>query len=93
MKKIEEQSIPGNIEYEIVADEQDITQLDALFNQLSDEENHALTYIVNFFDERPVDDNRDAYGNSLIDIYRHIYRLGTEKTKKEIEETSMIEHL
>ncbi|TMV46674.1 hypothetical protein FE783_25535 [Paenibacillus mesophilus] len=71
-------------EFEIVATEQDVEDLMERFGMLSDADNSSA-----FRAHLPgvpyhQDSVHDSYDETLTDIYRKLYDLGTEETKKTI---------
>jgi len=88
--EIRENSVPGGIEYEVLANDREIAEISKLFERLDENSKEALKYIINFLDEKPVDKERKNYGNHLLAIYSRIYDLGTEKTKGEIEQLGIL---
>lgn len=82
--EIREVSIPDDIEFEIMATQEDILEIQTLFSRMDQEEKSGLAYIVRPFNENIVDDKRDQYNDDLIKIYELLYRLGTEETKESI---------
>ena len=87
---IREISIPDSgIEYEIIASENEIKEIENLFKEKNQNAKDAVKFLAKPFDEWGADDERSAYGEHLIEIYRKIYHLGTEETKEKINELSI----
>lgn len=91
--EINNYSVPGSSEYEIIATENDVTEIKELFSGLDAESKEALSYIVNYTDEVPVDEERQKYGDTLIEIYKRLLALGTEETKCEIKKLNLFTFL
>lgn len=84
-------SVPGNTEYEILANENEVNKIKMLFDNLKQDSKQALAQIVvNYSDESLVDKEREKYGDDLLAIYQQIYNLGTEKTVKEIDRINLL---
>lgn len=86
---ISEVSVPDSTEYEILATEDELKQLEQLFNQKEDHEKKAVEFLAKPFNEWGADDERDAYDTKLIDIYNLIYQLGTNETKEKINKMGL----
>lgn len=90
-QEIRETSIPdGNIEYEIIASKNEIKELRELFSQKDDNAKKAVEYIGKPFDEWGADEERESYDQYLINVYKRIYKLGTEDTKDKINKLGII---
>ncbi|WP_067729358.1 hypothetical protein [Oceanobacillus damuensis] len=91
-KDIREISIPDNqVEYEIIADEHDLLHIQQMFNTMEKESKNAIEDShFRPFDEEKVEDERDTYEGSLMNVYRKLYELGTDQTKEKIEELGII---
>ncbi|GAB3067405.1 hypothetical protein [Virgibacillus ainsalahensis] len=90
-QEIREISIPDSgIEFEIKANEEEKEELEALFMKKNKNAVDAANYIHKPFDEWGADEERDAYDQHMIEIYRIVYKLGTEKTKAKINELGII---
>ncbi len=77
-------------EFEIRANEEELNKLQELFEETSSAEEAAAFHFV-----RPVmkygnEDWNAAYGSQLHDIYKWLYHLGTEETKKHIESINIL---
>ncbi|WLV25751.1 hypothetical protein QR721_05975 [Aciduricibacillus chroicocephali] len=91
-QEIREMSIPeSGIEYEIIADYDDVQEIKQLFQGQNRETFKALGYLSKPFDEWGADDRRAAYDADLILLYRKIFETGTEKTREEIREMGILE--
>ncbi len=82
-KRITEMSIPDSAEFEILANREDIRKIEAIlhdFDAIVGEE--ALNILT------PLSEHHDTdgeYNTDLKNLYNLLYELGTEKTKREIE--------
>lgn len=82
-KRITEVSLPESAEFEILADEEDIRKLESImkeFDEIIEEE--AFNLLTPLASHHQTD---GEYNNDLRRFYNLIYELGTEKTKKEME--------
>lgn len=72
-------------ELEILATEREVAQLQELFDYEEEAEN--ATFFRGMAPGVPyhVDDENDAYDDSLVEIYKKIYELGTVETRSHIE--------
>ncbi|RSK29414.1 hydrolase [Bacillus sp. HMF5848] len=77
-------------DFEISALDDEITLLRELFDQnySSDIQSFYRAHVpyVQYHDDKP----NDGYDNGLLNIYKKIYELGTDETKKQIEEMDII---
>ncbi|WP_087972918.1 hypothetical protein [Oceanobacillus rekensis] len=91
-KEIRDVSIDDNqVEYEIIADEQELLEIQQIFQTMDNESKDAVEDIsINPFDEAKVDSERETYDRSLISVYQRLYELGTEETKNKIKELGII---
>lgn len=91
-KEIRDISIDDNrVEYEIVANEQELMEIKQMFQTMEKESKDAVEDIsINPFDEAKVDNERETYDQSLISVYQRLYELGTEETKNKIKELGII---
>jgi hypothetical protein len=88
---IREMPIPdAHIEYEIIANENELKELKELFRKKDKNAKDAAEYIGKPFDEWGADEERESYDQYLIDIYKRIYALGSADTKDQIEELGII---
>ncbi|UUI04113.1 hypothetical protein NP439_05350 [Oceanobacillus jeddahense] len=86
-EEISEVSLPDNgIEYEIYATPEEVKEIEVLFTRKEQNAKDAVKFVGKPFDERPVDAKRANYEGDLIALYRKLYDLGTDETKKEIKE-------
>lgn len=81
---IRETSIPDGIEYEVYASQSEINEIKELFDKKDQDTKNAVKYLAKPFNEWGADDERQKYDDHLIMIFRRIYDLGTEETKKNI---------
>lgn len=82
-KRITEISLPESAEFEILADRKDIRKIESIlhdFDEIVGEE--ALNILTPLSEHHDTDGEYNADLRSLYDI---LYELGTEKTKREIE--------
>ncbi|WP_010275097.1 hypothetical protein [Paenibacillus senegalensis] len=86
-------------ELEIEATKEEVTRLQQMFDQI-DHEDKQVTVTrsktpYERFDTLPHDEDQDKRNEpldqSLVDIYRMIYDLGTERTRKHIEDMELLE--
>lgn len=89
LNEVNDYSVPGNNEYEIIANEEEVSYIKFLFNNLDHDSKQALSYIVNYVDENRVDRERENYSDNLIEIYKQLYELGTEETKLEVKKLNL----
>ncbi len=79
------------IEYEISATETEIKALQDLLNQV---QSHDLElgnlFTFRHFDDLKVDRDKNEYQSGLNDVYEAIYNLGTEETKRKVEEIGLM---
>ncbi|WP_249869796.1 hypothetical protein [Oceanobacillus saliphilus] len=92
-KDIREISIQDNqVEYEIIADDNDLLQIEQLFHKMENESKNAIEDIhVRPFDEAKVEEERDTYEGMLMNVYKMIYMLGTDETKEKIKKLGIID--
>jgi len=84
--EIREVSIPDSEkEYEIIATPENIKEIEILMRKQKQSSGDAVEYLAKPFHEQGTDDKRAEYDSSLIEIFKKIYELGTEKTKEEIK--------
>ncbi|GEN88261.1 hypothetical protein [Oceanobacillus sojae] len=89
-EEISEVSLPDNgIEYEIYATPEEVKEIEVLFARKDKNAKDAVKFVGKPFDERPVDAKRDSYEEYLIAIYRKLYELGTDETRKGIKELKL----
>ncbi len=89
-EEISEVSLPDNgIEYEIYATPVEVKEIEVLFARKDKNAKDAVKFVGKPFDERPVDAKRDSYEEYLIAIYRKLYELGTDETRKGIKELKL----
>lgn len=89
---IREMSVPDSgIEYEIIADSNEIQEISQLFQEQNREGIGALGYLGKPFDEWGADEKRAAFDANLIKLYRRIFDLGTERTRNQIREMGILE--
>lgn len=77
-------------EFEIRATEKEIAQLQELFEYKEDAEN--LNFAHSFVPGIPYHqaEENDLYDTGLQSVYRMIHRLGTDRTRKQIEEMGIL---
>jgi len=88
---LEPEDVIGNFELEIVATEDEIDQLEELFDDrlVSEEASAVRAHIP--FREYHQDVPNDDYDRSLAQIYKLLHQLGTPETKKHIEQMNVLE--
>ncbi|NHN31199.1 hypothetical protein [Paenibacillus agricola] len=87
---LEPEDMTGNFEFEIIASEEEVDQLQELFEE--NEDAHDDTYIRSHLPFPLHDNNR---GNSTADyymtqIYSKLHQLGTHETKAHIESMNIL---
>lgn len=75
----------GNFEFEIQATEEELNELEELFEEKEEAENGSARRALTPYREYHNDPENDAYDATLRDIYRLIHKLGTPETKAHIE--------
>lgn len=80
-------------EYEIEASEEEIVQLDELFDQANRQNMDVFYRVTNPIRGGKVDHNRHNYDETLQEIYRMIHRLGNAEAKQQIEDSNIIEEI
>ncbi|MEW9676691.1 hypothetical protein ABRT01_10970 [Lentibacillus sp. L22] len=84
--EIRDVSLPKNgIEYEIYATPEEVEEIEILFTKKGENANDAVKFLGKPFDEWGVDAKRNNYDAYLVAIYRKLYELGTDETKKKIK--------
>ncbi|CAM3413666.1 hypothetical protein [Marinicrinis lubricantis] len=78
-------------EFEIQATDQELDQLAALFEEKEDSENATFRQAgISSVPYHELDDANDTYDATMIDVYKKIYELGTEETKRHIEQMGIL---
>ncbi|QOY36551.1 hypothetical protein AWH56_002390 [Anaerobacillus isosaccharinicus] len=73
------------IQYEVEVTEQELHEIQKFIEKYSDELYDFSDIILHPFNERDVNvDNQQSLGN-LEELYRLVYKFGTEKTKRDLE--------
>lgn len=87
-KEVRPYSVPDNeIEFEIRATEEQVLEIEEVFAQLNKESKNAAEYIATTpFDEWGVDDERSQYQDDIKRLFHIIATLGTEESKKKLQE-------
>ncbi|PAV29990.1 hypothetical protein CIL05_08925 [Virgibacillus profundi] len=89
---IREISIPDSgIEFEIIASQNEIEEIEKLFMKKNKNAKKAVQYLAKPFDERGADSEREGYDEHLMEIYRKINELGTMQTKEKIKEIGLFD--
>lgn len=89
--EIRDISIPDSgIEFEVIADQNEINKLRKLFMTTEKHEKNALEYLAKPFDEWGADDERQWYAEYVKAIYQAIFNLGTDDTKHKIKQLGII---
>lgn len=87
---IREMSIPDSgIEFEIIANPEEVKDIEKLFMAKNKNGRKAVKYINKPFNELEVDNERYNYDDHLITIYRRVYELGTTETKEKINQLGL----
>lgn len=89
--KVHEVSVPGRVEYEIKATENEVKEIEGLFTLMKNDTKEGLLYLFRPFNEKEVDGEREDYNTHLLEVYRQINQLGTEKTKKQLKELDLFD--
>lgn len=91
-KEIREISIDDNqVEYEVIANDDEIKEIQQLFDRMESNSKNTMQYIVEDpFDEWGADDERDEYEKHLETVYQRLFELGTESTKRKIHELGIM---
>lgn len=84
-QEITDISIPGSNGFEIKATDDDIVELNRLFNKKDDHGTTAVEYLAKPFNEWGADDERDEFESYLMSVYRKLYELGTNETREQIK--------
>jgi hypothetical protein len=82
---LEPAAVTGNFEFEILASQEDIDQLQELFEDKEDDEQYTVMGGLTPYRLLSDDEQNDAYDWTLTEIYMLIHRLGTPDTRKQIE--------
>lgn len=91
MRDIREMSIPDNgVEFEIIANTNDIEEIQLLFREQDQDTKNAAKYLAKPFNEWGADDERNRYDNHLMNVYFKIHELGTKETKSKINELGIL---
>lgn len=88
----------GGSELEILATNEDVTRLQQMFDKLDHEDKQVTVHRsktpyerFNFTHKEDQDERNEPFDQSLTEIYQFIYDLGTEKTRKHIEDMNLLE--
>ncbi|CAG7624564.1 hypothetical protein PAESOLCIP111_02636 [Paenibacillus solanacearum] len=87
---LEPEDVIGNFELEILATEDEIDQLEELFDDRLDSEEASAVRSHIPFREYHHDEPNDDYDRSLAQIYKLLHQLGTPETKKHIESMNIL---
>lgn len=89
-KQIVDEANEINFDFEIKATDEEIDKLAELFEVIdeSDEQTHFRALLP--FKEYHKDKENDAYDYDLKQIYQTLYELGTEETRKHIEQMNVL---
>ncbi|MEK8130608.1 hypothetical protein WMW72_22130 [Paenibacillus filicis] len=82
---LEPAAVTDNFEFEIQADQEEIDQLQELFEDKEDDEQSTMLAGLTPYRQLSDDEENDAYDWTLTEIYMMIHRLGTPETRKQIE--------
>jgi hypothetical protein len=72
-------------EFEIRANEEELSRLQQLFEDLSSADEAAAFHFPRQLTTQSLDDMNENYQHHLQEIYKLLYQLGTEETKRHIE--------
>ncbi|WP_077621974.1 hypothetical protein [Sediminibacillus massiliensis] len=82
----------GGVEYEIEGTYENKLEIESLFHEQHLAGSRAAEYHYRApFQEKAADEEREQYDDQMINVFRKIYELGTEKTKRQIEEIGILE--
>lgn len=88
--EVREVSIPGDVEFEIIATEEDVLEIQNIFNRMDDETKSGLKYLARPFNEKSVDQKRDNESDDMVAIYELLHKLGTDETREDIESMDIL---
>jgi transcriptional/translational regulatory protein YebC/TACO1 len=74
-----------DFEFEIQANEEELNELEELFEEKEEAEADGFRRAVTPYKEYHHDEENDAYDSALRDIYKLIHKLGTPETKAHID--------
>ncbi|GGG06220.1 hypothetical protein [Paenibacillus abyssi] len=80
----------ASYELEILADDQDLAQLQELFDEKMKAEESTMIRASLPGIPYHIDDENDNYDYYLIEIYKKLHELGTKETKNHIEQMNIM---
>ncbi|MFE5319147.1 hypothetical protein ACFQ88_10595 [Paenibacillus sp. NPDC056579] len=87
---LEPEDMNGNFEFEILANEEDIDQLQELFEEQAEAHDDTAARAMIPIREYHNDKENDAADYWLREIYRKLHALGTPETKQHIESMNIL---
>lgn len=80
-------------QFTVLADDDERTQMQTLLQieQQRDERTHLRAVIP--YKSADHDESSERYNDSLIDVYRYLYKIGTPDTKRHIERMNILAEL
>jgi rubrerythrin len=79
-----------NFDYVIEANEEELDQLEELFEDTATEEQETIFHSFTLSSSTYYNNENDAYDLSLRSIYRKLHELGTPETKQHIEKMNIL---
>lgn len=86
---LEPEDMTGNFEFEILASEEDIDQLEELFEESAEAQDDTAARAI-IPSENHFDKENDTADHNMTEIYRKLYELGTPATKSHIESMNVL---
>lgn len=87
---LEPEDVTGNFEFEILATEEEVDQLQEVFEELAMNEEDTAVRAMIPFREYHLDKENDVYDWNLTELYRMLHKLGTPDTKRHIEAMNVL---
>lgn len=81
----------GEHKYEIEATNEEIKEIEILISRKRKHSGDATKFLAKPFNEQGVDNERQSHDDEQKKIYKMIYKLGTLKTKNELNELGILE--
>jgi rubrerythrin len=79
-----------NYDFVIEANEEELDQLEELFEDTADAEEDTITHSFTLSSSTYYNNENDTYDLGLRDIYRKLHELGTVETKQHIEKMNIL---
>lgn len=73
------------IQYEVEVTEQELDEIQQFIEKYSDELHDFSDILLHPFNEREVNEDNQQSLDNLEELYRLVYKFGTEKTKRDLE--------